>query len=139
MTGHEPLTRNEELVLTALRRQGGPRSAYQLLEGLRDEGLRGPPQIYRALKALGSRGLVHRLDSRNAFLACSHRHAHGHGAEAVIFLVCENCERVEEVCDEASAEGLAALGRSRGFVPIQSSVEIHGRCPACSTQGSGPA
>ena len=66
------LTRNEKLVLDALRGDHAPMTAYQLLDRLRPEGLKAPLQIYRALRALGDRHLVHKLDSQNAFMACTH-------------------------------------------------------------------
>lgn len=126
------LTRNETLVLSALREGEGPQSAYQLLEALREDGLRAPPQIYRALKALGERGLVHKLDSRNAFLACTHDHSHGHEDHVVVFLVCDRCESVEEVPGTAIDASIDVLAAGHGFARVTASAEIHGRCRICS-------
>lgn len=128
---HAKLTRNETLVLGALRQGEVPLSAYQLLETLRDEGLRAPPQIYRALKTLGERGLVHKLDSRNAFLACTHDHVHGHEEHAVVFLVCDACESVEEIAGDALDEPIHRLCAEHGFAHSSSSAEIRGRCRSC--------
>lgn len=125
------LSRNEALVLGALKKGGGARTAYALLEELRLEGLRAPPQIYRALKSLGERGLVHRLDSRNAFVACAHAHDHGGAPHAVIFLVCERCDLVRELCDEAIDRRIEALAERQGFASPSAAVEIHGLCREC--------
>jgi Fur family transcriptional regulator, zinc uptake regulator len=125
------LTRNEALVLDALRHEGAPRSAYQLLETLRGEGLRAPPQIYRALKTLGERGLVHKLESRNAYLACSHDHHHGHDARPVVFLVCDRCEGVEEVPGTDLEPAFDALAHAYAFKRESASAEIRGRCRDC--------
>ena len=138
MSGHAELTRNETLVLGALRQEAGPKSAYQLLETLRAEGLSAPPQIYRALKTLGERGLVHKLESRNAYLACSHDHAHGHDAHAVVFLVCDTCERVEEVRGTDIDASIEALARSHGFKRESASAEIRGRCGNCQALRTPP-
>ena len=44
------LPRNQRLVLDALRKVRGPRTAYELLENLRDQGFRAPLTVYRALR-----------------------------------------------------------------------------------------
>lgn len=135
MSGTVDLTRNETLVLDALRRDAAPRSAYQLLEALRADGLRAPPQVYRALKTLGERGLVHKLESRNAYLACSH--SHEHEAHAVVFLVCDGCERVEEVHGADLDRPVEELARRHGFKRETASVEIRGRCRDCRASKAG--
>ena len=43
------LTRNQALVLDTLTRADAPLSAYTILDQLRDDGFRAPPQVYRAL------------------------------------------------------------------------------------------
>jgi Fur family transcriptional regulator, zinc uptake regulator len=132
MTADTDLTRNESLVLDALRGGEAPLSAYQLLDELRPAGLRAPPQVYRALKSLGDRGLVHKVDSRNAYVACAHSHAHGHAPHAVAFLVCEDCGRVEEVGDAAVDAAIVQLAKARGFALSAAALEIRGRCTRCS-------
>ncbi|MGB2321810.1 MAG: Fur family transcriptional regulator, partial [Candidatus Puniceispirillaceae bacterium] len=64
------LTRNQTLVLEALASAGQPLGAYSLLDLLRDQGFKAPLQVYRALDQLISEGLVHRLESLNAWTAC---------------------------------------------------------------------
>ncbi|MCB1460156.1 MAG: transcriptional repressor, partial [Nitratireductor sp.] len=71
-SGSDGLTRNQLLVLNALVAAGGPLSAYGILDQLREEGFRAPLQVYRALEKLVDQGKVHRLESLNAFVACSH-------------------------------------------------------------------
>ena len=46
------LTKNQEMVLGALNDAKSPMSAYAILDELRDEGFRAPPQVYRALEKL---------------------------------------------------------------------------------------
>jgi Fur family transcriptional regulator, zinc uptake regulator len=68
------LTKNQALVLDVLSRAEQPMSAYTILDKLRDNGFRAPLQVYRALEKLLDFGLVHRLESLNSFVACSHTH-----------------------------------------------------------------
>lgn len=70
------LTKNQALVMGALTHSDGPLSAYTILDKLRDQGFRAPLQVYRALDKLLEYGLVHRLESLNAFVACACPHEH---------------------------------------------------------------
>ncbi|MFO1168924.1 MAG: Fur family transcriptional regulator, partial [Rhodoblastus sp.] len=85
-------------------------------------------QVYRALDFLVEQGLVHRLASRNAYLAC----CHGHGAsEPVAFLICDGCGHVDEATSPALSADVAAVAGTRGFAPRAQVIEIAGRCAAC--------
>ncbi|WP_185985249.1 Fur family transcriptional regulator [Aureimonas mangrovi] len=126
------LTRNQSLVLDALVDAKGPASAYGLLDTLRAQGLRAPPQIYRALDKLVEFGLVHKLESMNAYVACAHRHDHD-GCGATAFAICERCESVVEFCDAQVAERLSAWAGAHKFRSRRTAIELRGVCAACST------
>ena len=130
MTSDRKLTRNQALVLSTLEKAGQPQSAYTILDRLRDEGLRAPLQVYRALEKLLELGLVHRLESINSFVACSHPHAHAHGSAA--FAICERCGRVDEFSDQTVQARLADWSTEHGFHPRRPTVEIRGECAACA-------
>jgi len=66
----QKLTRNQTLVQSTLLESESPMSAYQILDSLKAHGLNAPLQVYRALDKLVHLGLVHRLESINAFVAC---------------------------------------------------------------------
>lgn len=129
------LTRNQSLVLDALHDSGAPASAYDLLDRLRDEGLRNPLQIYRALNALIARGLVHRLESLNAFVACAHPHEHGaeggHDHGLIAFAICGSCHRVEEFSDPEITRLLAGWAATHDFHPEHTILELRGTCTSC--------
>lgn len=126
---HGPVTRNEELVLAALQRAAAPQTAYQLLDALRGEGLKAPPQVYRALRSLGARHLVHRLDSLNAFVACAHHHEHD--AKTLVFLICNGCGCVTEFVNAELDRLLQDAAETRGFGVAEAAVEMRGLCLAC--------
>ena len=133
MTPHPDLTRNQSLVLGVLRQAQAPRSAYDILDGLRSEGLRAPLQIYRALDKLLEMGLVHRLESLNAFVACTDPHDHeGHAHGTTAFAICEDCGSVTEFHDDTIDGRLTAWQKSRQFKPEKTTIEIRGRCRDCS-------
>ena len=124
-------SRNESLVYDFLEYAGKPASAYEILDALRDEGLRAPLQVYRALSKLIDSGSVHRIESLNAFVACRH---HGCGGDEVsIFMLCERCDNVTEVVDTATAAALFSLCAARSFSATRQMIEITGICEACQT------
>jgi len=123
------LTRNQALVLSELSKAGAPLSAYTILDRLRDEGFRAPLQVYRALDKLIEFGLIHRLESLNAFVTCAHDHHH-HALAA--FAICETCGKADEFSDEAIEERLHAWTHANGFKPSKTTIEIRGVCAGCS-------
>ena len=124
------LTRNQTLVLDVLTSAGTPLSAYDILDRLRDAGLRAPLQIYRALDALRKLQLVHRLESLNAFVACSHQRSHDSGL--VAFTICDSCGHVTEFCDSPVNKHLHGWINRNGFTPRRTVLEIRGNCKSCT-------
>lgn len=137
MKDEDRLTRNETLVLTVLRdEESGPQTAYQILDRLRGDGLKAPLQVYRALRSLSDRHLVHRLESLNAFVACNHQHGDHH--HAAVFSICQTCGRVSEATDPALDQALADLARRGNFALRDAAVEMRGLCEACAASGTDP-
>lgn len=130
MTTHgRDLTRNQSLVLGALTSADGPLSAYTILDRLRDDGFRAPLQVYRALDKLLAAGLVHRLETLNAFVACAHPHCHAQGL--IAFAICEDCGQVNEFSDEVVRERLGQWSAAQGFKAEKTMIEIRGHCASC--------
>ncbi|MCW5696908.1 MAG: transcriptional repressor [Bauldia sp.] len=127
---HIDLTHNQELVLRALTAKGKPMSAYAILADLQDEGLKAPLQVYRALDRLIAHGLVHRLESLNAFVACATPHSHG--TAPIVFTICEGCGTVTERPDSAIGKRIAAICDLEGFHAERETLEIHGECAHCA-------
>ena len=116
-------------VLQALLSSHRPLGAYEVIDELAKSMPRPAPiTVYRALEFLMDNGLVHRIESRNAYLACAHDHD---AAAMVAFLICEKCGSVGEIPAAPVAQSLNAAARSTGFVPKLSVVEITGTCAHC--------
>jgi len=133
MNGHvheaTDLTKNQTLVMGALTRSDGPMSAYTILDQLRDNGFRAPLQVYRALDKLVEFGLVHRLESLNAFVAC--RHPGCDGDDSTAFMICETCGQVKEITDNPLAQRLKQLAGEASFALKKSTIELRGICRTC--------
>ncbi len=126
------LTRNQDLVLQALNRADQPLSAYDILDRLREDGLRAPLQVYRALEKLIEQGLAHRLESLNAFVCCSDAGGHVQCRGSTAFAICGKCGRVDEFTDAAVDERLQQRAAAQGFVAQRTTIELRGRCRECA-------
>src|ERR1700754_2294320 len=116
-------------VLQALLSSHRPLGAYEVIDALAKSMPRPAPiTVYRALEFLIANGLVHRIESRNAYLACAHDHD---ATSMVAFLICEKCGSVGEIPAAPIAQSLNAAARTSGFAPKMSVVEITGTCAHC--------
>lgn len=136
MATAEKICEERKLRLTPMRRRvlelvwnrHAPIGAYDILGSLKKgEGALEPPTVYRALKFLQDAGLVHRIDSLNAFIGCESPQE-GHTAQ---FLVCRKCQRVLELDDPAISRLLVEKARVLGFATDAQDIEIKGVCAAC--------
>ena len=116
-------------VFKYLQAQDRPVSAYDILEGLRDDGVTASTTVYRALEKLLDAGRVHRIESLNAWTVC----CGGHDGKTPVFAICDDCGTVTEHVDDDFADIIAALSKRTGFAPNRSVLELHGRCNDCST------
>jgi Fur family zinc uptake transcriptional regulator len=128
----QKLTPMRRKVLEILAASHKPLGAYEIIDAAAGSGSRPAPiTIYRALDFLIANGLVHRIASRNAFLACGHNHDQG---ALVTFLICESCGAVGEAPAAEVSRTLAKAAEGVGFTPKMSVVEITGLCSHCRDQ-----
>ena len=109
-----------------------PIGAYDILEVLEQEtGSAAPPKVYRALDFLIDAGLVHRLDSLNAFIGCPDP-ARRHAGQ---FLICTQCRSVTELADVNIENLVAATAEQHDFAASRQMLEVEGLCNSCRTAG----
>ena len=86
-----------------------------------------PPTVYRSLEFLLEEGLIHQLTSINAYVPCCHPRAEHTAA----FLICEQCQRVQECSSLPVQEMMNFAERQVGFNVTRSVIELTGRCQTC--------
>jgi len=105
--------------------------AYDVLDKFAARGERmAPISVYRAIDALLTAGIVHRLESRNAFFAC---HV-AHGRRQLV-LACETCGRIAEVDAGKVFSAIDRSADSADFFPKGAVVEVWGVCATCAGTG----
>lgn len=121
-------TAQRRRVLEALLESHVPASAYDIIDRLAEDGPRPAPiTVYRALDFLAEQGFVHRIESRNAYVACCHVHEAGE----TVFLLCDKCGAAGEATSQKLAGPIATIAAEAGFEARRSVLEIRGLCARC--------
>ncbi|MBZ0215227.1 MAG: transcriptional repressor [Fimbriimonadaceae bacterium] len=129
------ITHNQTLVLETLKACSGPLSAYQIMDKLTDQGITAPPTVYRALNQLIKRGVVHRIDSLNAYIACEQDSSDGHPHQGeAAFAICQDCGDVAEFVVAPTVKPFQQALDKAGFVLSQAKVELIGTCQTCKRE-----
>jgi Fur family transcriptional regulator, zinc uptake regulator len=102
--------------------------AYDILDELGSaESAARPPTVYRALDFLIAHGLVHRLESLNAYVGCPEPDSAHEGQ----FLICDGCGTVREFEAPAIQAAIAEEAAVQEFAVERRTVEVHGVCRPC--------
>jgi Fur family transcriptional regulator, zinc uptake regulator len=108
--------------------------AYDVIDQLGRKGTRvAPVSVYRAIDALLAAGVVHRLESRNAFFAC---HASHTLERQNVVLACGSCGIVAEVDGDSVFGAIDAIVTRHRFEMAARVVEVAGRCAHCVAGGA---
>lgn len=121
-------THLREKVYSLLLERQGAVGAYELLDALKlTENNAKPATVYRTLDFLLEFGLVHKIESTNAFVACHHFGCN----HPVQFLICDQCGQVKEIQSAGLKDTLDKQAESFGFSVIKQTIEAHGTCAIC--------
>ena len=122
------LTPLRRRVLEAVWSGHKPVGAYDILSMLADErGRAAQPTVYRALEFLLENGLIHRIESLNAFVGCT-KPGQNHAWQ---LLICRMCGRVAEISDDELEHAVNGAATRAGFTLQRRTVELAGLCSAC--------
>ena len=86
-TAIDSLTKNQQTVLDILESAKEPLKAYAILFDTQKKGIKAPLQVYRALDKLIEIGKVHKIESKNSYIACKHKGCDSNTSTS--FLICE--------------------------------------------------
>ena len=116
-------------VFNFLKKQKQPLTAYEILDLLRSDGITAATTVYRALDKLHQDGLIHRIESLNAWTICCGSHKN----KIPVFEICNDCGDVKEHLDQKLTDNIKNLSDRTGFKAYNPVFEIHGLCGNCST------
>ncbi len=129
----ERLTAKRKQVLSGLLHAGTALSAYELADLYQErfgESM-AAMSVYRILNFLEKENLVHKLKLNNKFIACSHI-ACDHEHQTPQFLICHECQRVQEIgIDKSIINDLEQNVERAGFSLLSPQIEMSCICREC--------
>ena len=126
------LTKNQQTVLDILESSSEPLKAYTIVFDIQKKGIKSPLQVYRALDKLIEIGKVHKIESRNSYVACKHEGCNAKTSTS--FLICENCDKVTELTANNLFTYFSKQSEKNNFQYKKHSLEIYGLCENCKTK-----
>ena len=123
------LSKNQKIIFDLIDKSGGPMKAYSILFNVQKKGIKAPPQVYRALDKLVETGKIHKIESKNAFVAC--RNSNCEISKATAFSICESCEMVDEISDAKLSKYLSSFNHRKGMKFKRFNLEFFGLCKKC--------
>jgi len=129
MVQAQTLSRNQQIVLDIIEKAKGPLKAYSILFNVQKKGINAPQQIYRALDKLIAMGKIHKIESKNAFVAC--RSSDCEISKATAFSICNNCEHVKEIKNTKLSKYLSNFEDNSGMKYKKYNLEFFGLCRDC--------
>ena len=129
MTQTHALSKNQQVVLDIIEKAKEPLKAYSILFNVQKKGIKAPQQIYRALDKLIEIGKIHKVESRNAFVAC--KNSNCEISKATAFSICENCEKVTEINNLNLSRYLTNFEDDTGMKYKKYNLEFFGLCKKC--------
>ncbi|MAU86895.1 MAG: Fur family transcriptional regulator [Alphaproteobacteria bacterium] len=130
MSKRDNLTKNQEIVFDLLQKSKEPLGAYSILFNTEKNGIKAPLQVYRALDKLIENGKVHRIESKNSYVACTNSDCNI--TKSTSFLICEKCDKVSEIKKNDLQIKLSELSKHSDFTYVSHNLEIYGLCENCA-------
>jgi Fur family zinc uptake transcriptional regulator len=123
------LSKNQQIIFDLINKSSEPLKAYTILYNVQKRGIKAPPQVYRALDKLVQTGKIHKIESKNAFVAC--RNTNCEISKATAFSICESCETVDEISDAKLNKYLSSFSDKKGTKYKRFNLEFFGLCKNC--------
>ena len=132
MQNQQVLTKNQKIVLDIIEKSSQPLKAYSILFDVKKKGINAPLQVYRALDKLVEIGKIHKIESRNAFIACQDSSCQI--SKATAFSICESCEKVTEINNSKLSKYLNNFQDNSGMKYNKYNLEFFGLCKKCKNK-----
>ena len=126
------LSKNQQMVFQIIEKAKGPLKAYSILNDVQKKGIKAPLQVYRALDKLVEIGKIHKIESRNAFVAC--KNSSCQVSKATAFSICESCEKVTEINNSKLSKYLTNFEDNSGMRYSKYNLEFFGLCKKCKNK-----
>jgi Fur family zinc uptake transcriptional regulator len=128
----EFLSKNQQIIFDFIEKAKEPLKAYSILFNVQKKGIKAPLQVYRALDKLVEIGKIHKVESRNAFIAC--KSSSCEISKATAFSICTKCENVSEINNPKLSKYLTNFEDDTGMQYNKYNLEFFGLCKKCKAK-----
>ena len=132
MSKMQNLSKNQQIIFDLIDKSPEPLKAYTILYNVQKKGIKAPLQVYRALDKLVQIGKIHKIESRNAFIACQDSSCQI--SKATAFSICQSCEKVTEINNTKLSNYLNNFKDSSGMKYSKYNLEFFGLCKKCKSK-----
>jgi Fur family zinc uptake transcriptional regulator len=126
------LSKNQQIIFDIIDKSSEPLKAYAILFNVQKKGIKAPLQVYRALDKLIEIGKIHKVESRNAFIAC--KSSSCEISQATAFSICNKCENVSEINNPKLSKYLTNFEDDTGMQYNKYNLEFFGLCKKCKAK-----
>ncbi|MDB3903555.1 transcriptional repressor [Candidatus Pelagibacter sp.] len=126
------LSKNQQIIFDIIDKSSEPLKAYAILFNVQKKGIKAPLQVYRALDKLVEIGKIHKIESRNAFMACQNSSCQI--SKATAFSICEVCEKISEISNSKLSKYLSNFSDNTGMKYSKYNLEFFGLCKKCTVK-----
>ena len=121
------LTKIRYQVFTILEKSAKPMGAYEILEQLKYIKANAEAMtVYRAIKFLIDKALIHNIKSINKYSTCCHPES-----QQCILFICNCCGKKQETHNSSISSRLLELAKKNKFSPENTNIDIQGYCDKC--------
>ena len=125
----QQLSHNEKTVFSLLENSVKPLKAYSILFEIQKKGIKSPTQVYRALDKLMEIGKVHKIESKNSYIAC--KKSNCLNKSSTTFLICNLCDKITEIEEEIISKQFSIICDKLNSKYSNHNLEIFGTCVSC--------
>ena len=132
MLKQQNISKNQQIIFDLIHNSSEPLKSYSILFNVQKKGIKAPLQVYRALDKLVELGKIHKIESRNAFIACQNSSCQI--SKATAFSICESCEQVSEISNTKLSKYLSNFADEAGMKYNKYNLEFFGLCKKCKSK-----
>ena len=121
---------NDDLILGIIKNNSKPLTAYEILNKVQKVKKIQPMSVYRSLKNLQTKGMIHKSNQNKSFLLCKEGdHDHNHNP---VLVICKDCGKTEELEMNTFGKLLSTLKTKANFQFQKFQMEVSSTCKGCN-------
>ena len=119
---------NDEIIFAIIKKSKKNLTAYEILDKVQKTKKVQPMTIYRSLKNLTDKGLIHKSNFNKNYTLCNHSHQENHNT---ILAICKKCGISEEIITKLGFSD-SQRKKIKKFDMMNFDTEIFSNCKSCT-------